>query len=217
MTKTFPSTFPAGTSTSQAFASLVSGDTLTFDPGVYDHVDILPVTGQDITIDGTGARLHALTPKKASLVVQDSQNVKLTNLHLTGSPVVRSASDASCGILVYRSSGIKILRNHVNSFAGAGIHLQRTSDFLIQGNLVQDTLADSIHMTNRTNNGRVLYNTVRGCGDDGVACVGYVKQLGILHDILIKGNHIYGNTHGRGVTIEGADREIGRASCRERV
>jgi parallel beta-helix repeat protein len=109
-----------------------------------------------------------------------------------------------------------------NSTSSAGIFVSRVSNFLVAGNTVQRTLADGIHITAGSSNGRVVRNTVRESGDDMIAVVSYLPvdkndpdlkqvaanlptliQQNLDHDILIEGNDVSGQYWGRGITVVG--------------
>jgi hypothetical protein len=188
-----------------AFDGLLPGDILEFQPGVYRVSDQVILGGaEQVKLLGRGATILSTNPARAALTIQDCVDITVTGLDLQGSGVTRLSSDRTCGLLVYRSTGVQIISNYIHGHAGAGIMLQTTSDFLIQGNLVTDTLADAIHITNRSHDGVISFNTTNRNGDDGVALVGYRKNGGRVHDVQILGNSILGNTHGRGITIEGS-------------
>ncbi len=189
-----------------ALNAMLPADRLVLEQGVYAHSEQLFVDNKD-AIEITGDRTSLLLstdPKKSALTVSDSDHVILRGLNIQGSGGVRLASDNTCGILVYRTKGLEIRSSRISKVAGAGIMLQEVSDFTVQGNLVTDTLADAIHITNKSHHGTILGNTTMNAGDDGVALVGYLKNGGRVHDVSIENNHILGNTHGRGVTVEGA-------------
>lgn len=185
-----------------ALDSMLPGDILTFDPGQYDHSQELFLNESNVIIDGLGARLHSTNASKSSLTIE-ANNVTVKSLHLTGVGTTRLAFDRTCGLLVYRSTNIKFLSNRLSGFAGCGIMLQTTDGFLLQGNVVFDTLADAIHMTNKSKNGIVQHNTTFNSGDDGIAMVGYVKNNGVLKNINVNHNKVLGNRWGRGITVEG--------------
>lgn len=187
-----------------AFDAVAPGGTISFAPGQYEHGGQLYVrNAQHVEIDGRGALLLATHPVNAALTVQDSTDVTVRALRLEGSGVERSQSDRSCGLLVYRTEGLLVNALEVFGFAGAGIHLQTTSDFEVSANTVYDTLADAIHVTNRSHDGVVADNVTFGSGDDGVAFVGYVKNGGPIVNVEATGNAILGNEWGRGITVEG--------------
>jgi parallel beta-helix repeat protein len=110
-----------------------------------------------------------------------------------------------------------------NSASAAGIVVQHAERFLIAGNTVARSLADGIHITGGSRNGRVLNNTVRETGDDMIAVVSYadkgpparnsaaklaaawetnVENM-LARNILISGNRVSGQYWGRGITVVG--------------
>lgn len=186
-----------------AFDSLSGGGVLTFTSGRYDHNKQLFVNGNDITVDGTGAHLFASNPTRSALTLEGN-NIVVKGLELSAVGTTRLTPDRTCGLLVYRSHDIRFEANRVHGFGGCGIMLQTTDGFLIQGNVVYDTLADGIHITNKSLNGAIDFNTTMNTGDDGIALIGYMKDGDIVHDVTITNNHVLGNTWGRGITAEGA-------------
>jgi parallel beta-helix repeat protein len=110
-----------------------------------------------------------------------------------------------------------------NSASAAGIVVQHAERFLVAGNTVVRSLADGIHITGGSRNGRVLNNTVRETGDDMIAVVSYadrgpparnsaaklaaawetnVENM-LARNILISGNRVSGQYWGRGITVVG--------------
>lgn len=187
-----------------AFDALSGGGTLTFTPGRYEHNRQLFINGHDITIDGTGALLVATDPTRSALTVE-GQNITVKGLELSASGITRLTPDRTCGLLVYRSRNIRFEGNRVHGMGGCGIMLQLTDSFVLDGNVVYDTLADAIHMTNKTKNGLVQNNATFNSGDDGIAMVGYVKNGGVLKNITIRDNQVLSNIWGRGITVEGVN------------
>jgi parallel beta-helix repeat protein len=110
-----------------------------------------------------------------------------------------------------------------NSASAAGIVVQHAERFLVAGNTVARSLADGIHITGGSRNGRVLNNTVRETGDDMIAVVSYADkgpavrnsaaklagawdeqvEKGLVRNILISGNRVSGQYSGRGITVVG--------------
>ena len=76
------------------------------------------------------------------------------------------------------------------------------SDGTIEGNLVQDTLADAIHNTYGAHDIVIAHNTVRRAGDDMIAVVSYGNEP-MSHDILITDNDLADQERGRGISVVG--------------
>jgi parallel beta-helix repeat protein len=95
--------------------------------------------------------------------------------------------------------------------------------FLVTGNTVTRTLADGIHVTAGSKNGRIINNTVRETGDDMIAVVSYLGagnpvadnasrvlanwnarvQSALVRNVLIAGNKLSGQYWGRGISVVG--------------
>jgi parallel beta-helix repeat protein len=110
-----------------------------------------------------------------------------------------------------------------NSASSAGILVSRGSGFLVAGNTVVRSLADGIHITDGSSNGRVLGNTVRETGDDMIGLVSYAQSgkaalntarglldilnngTGLNKNLLVEGNNLSNNYWGRGIGVIGGE------------
>jgi hypothetical protein len=68
---------------------------------------------------------------------------------------------------------------------------------------VKDTLADGIHMTNKTSDVMIEDNVVDHPGDDGIACVSYQGNGGYCQKITARRNTIKNQEYGRGMSVVG--------------
>lgn len=202
-----------------AFDTADVGDVVEFTPGAYRHNNQLFVRdATGIEIDGRGAVLLSTDQTKSALTIQDSTEIVIRSLDLEGVGTARAQSDKTCGILLYRTSGVEILSNRVHGFSGCGVMIQTSDTFLVQGNAVSETWADGIHMTNGSNLGTVQFNTVWDTGDDKIAVVSYKEKNPVpVTDILILGNsaldtgsHGPGKPafHGRGLAVDGGSNVV---------
>ena len=226
----------------KALDSLNPGETLYFPSGRYITSRSLTVRRPGITITGDNATLHATNPDDMALMIQadDTTVSSLTFTAITNNR--KSATRASRIAVVGDMPGStpRRIRNAVvrdnkiinadgpgtpgaNSASGAGIVVQFADRFLIAGNTVVRSLADGIHITGGSRNGRVLNNTVRETGDDMIAVVSYadkgpaarnsaaklaaawdtnVENM-LARNIVISGNRVSGQYSGRGITVVG--------------
>jgi parallel beta-helix repeat protein len=128
--------------------------------------------------------------------------------------------------------GVRIVGNTIapvdgsvdhNSASAGGIMLLRAVDFIVSGNTIARTLADGIHITSGSNEGKVFGNTVRETGDDMIAVVSYAAtglaalntaadlranyyervNSGLVQNVLISGNNLAGQYWGRGISVVG--------------
>ena len=200
-----------------ALSSALPGDRVLFAPGAeYLHSNVLTVSTNGVELVGRGATLTANNPERAALIVQDAEGVTVGGLQLRATASARSQADRSCGLLSYRTLGLKVQGNDLAGFAGCGMMISDGSaDFTVQGNVVHDTFADGIHMTDGAQLGVVRGNLVFDTGDDGIAVVSYGRQApAVCSDIEIVGNVVLKDPstagrpglpeyHGSGVTVDG--------------
>jgi parallel beta-helix repeat protein len=226
----------------RALDTLKSGETLYFPSGRYITSRSLSVRRPGITITGDNATLHATNPDDMALMVQ-ADDTTVSALTFTAITNTRKSATRASRIAVVGdmpSGPIRRIRNAVvrdnkiinadgpgtpgaNSASAAGIVVQHAERFLIAGNTVVRSLADGIHITGGSRNGRVLNNTVRETGDDMIAVVSYadkgpaarnsaaklanmwddqVERM-LARNVLISGNRVSGQYSGRGITVVG--------------
>ena len=111
---------------------------------------------------------------------------------------------------------------YANGSSASGIFIYHADTFLVAENTVKRSLADGIHTTGGSINGRVIKNTVRENGDDMIAVVSYMASDGtaigsmtssmttlrdqrLNRNILITDNDVKGQYWGRGITVVGGE------------
>ena len=217
------------------------GETLWFPAGRYLMNRSLLVRNPGVTISGDGATLHATNPDDLSLIIQ-ADNTTVSRLTFTAVTNVRRTATRHARIAVSGDlpGGLRRIRNTVirenrivnfdgpgtagaNSASTAGILILHAERFLVTGNTVVRTLADGIHITGGSRNGRVLNNVVRETGDDMIAVVSYSDsgspaknnaaklanawahnvETRLNRNILISDNRVSGQYWGRGISVVG--------------
>jgi len=225
----------------KALDTMKAGETLWFPSGRYLMNRSLFVRKPGITIAGDRATLHATNPDDLALIIQadDTTVASMTFTAITNGRrnATRHSRIAVSGDL---PGGLRRIRNTVirdnritnadgpgtagaNSASTAGIFINHAERFLVSGNTVVRSLADGIHISGGSRNGRVLNNVVRETGDDMIAVVGYsdagspaknnasklVKawqtnvEDRLNRNILISGNRVSGQYAGRGISVVG--------------
>lgn len=224
--------------------ALRAGETLRLSAGRYQINRSLHIRQAGSTITGEGASLHATNADDMALFI-DADDVTVSNLTFTAVTSGRRSAPRHGRIVVYYQQpdgSLRTIRNSVirnnrivpsgaagtaeaNASSATGIMLQHADGFLVAENTVARTLADGIHMTAGTRNGRVLNNTVREVGDDLIAVVSYAAsgtaalntaagllegwdarvERGLSRNILIANNQGSGQYSGRGITVVGGD------------
>lgn len=225
----------------KALDTLKAGETLWFPSGRYLMNRSLLVRRPGITISGEGATLHATNPDDLSLIIQadDTTVASLTFTAITSGRrnATRHARISVSGDLPggYRRIRNSVIRDNrivnaddpgtpgANSASTAGILVLHAERFLVAGNTVARTLADGIHITGGSRNGRVLNNVVRETGDDMIAVVSYADSVApakntaarlssvweanverrLNRNLLISGNKLSGQYSGRGISVVG--------------
>ena len=197
-----------GTAALQAkFDALRPGDTLTLDPGTYQHSGVLSVNVPGVRINGNGATLEATDPAAASLWI-NSDNVTLSNLNLTAPVGVPRQDGTTQTMLVFGGHGVTISGVNITGGSSAGMYVPNASNFRIEGVTIRDTAADGIQLTAGSNSGQVNNVTTERTGDDGIAVVSYVggPSVGMCHDIVVNSPVILSNNQARGLVVAGGDR-----------
>lgn len=230
----------------RALDSMKSGETLLFPTGRYHISKSVKVRVAGVTIRGeSGAIIHATNPDSmAILIEQDRTTVRGLTFTAVTSGRRSAAWHARIAVAGTNPDGTTrrtydtVIRDNkilpsgdpgtpgANSASTAGILMVKADRFLIANNTVARTLADGIHITNGSKNGRVLNNTVRETGDDMIAVVSYadggnaaLNRASTLKaewtqrlderlnkNIVIAGNSVGGQYWGRGISVVGGEK-----------
>lgn len=225
----------------QAFSAVKPGQWVYFPPGRYDHVRSLNLRVPNVTLWGYGATLNATTPADQSLTVRaDRDRVYGFTFHATtdyrrteigSARLVADGREATSGYI----SGVVFQDNKVipatmqantdrsNSTSSAGIFIYASKFFTVANNLVSRSLADGIHVTGRSRDGKIIGNTVTETGDDMIAIVTYMPSTWRtsagadsnwisdylastrVRNVLIKDNIVNGQYWGRGIAVVGGE------------
>lgn len=223
----------------RALDSLTQGQWLVFPPGQYEHNRTLNVRVANVTLYGEGATLFGTNPADQALMVK-ANGGRVYGFTLKANTDYRRSGAWTARLVIYGADapagyiskvvlqGNKILpavstagSSGSNSSASAGILVYQARDFTIAGNTIARTLADGIHITAASRNGRVFNNTVRETGDDMIAMVTYLPTAwrtnalanptwvstylaqARVQNILVAGNTVNGQYWGRGISVVG--------------
>ena len=224
----------------RALDAMQAGQTLIFAPGRYLISHSLHVRRPGVTLMGPKAVIHATNPDDQALLIE-ADNTTVASLSFTAVTQGRRTmarhsriavyAEASAG--VYRPVYNTVIRDNrigaegppgtatANSSSGGGILLVRAEGFLVSGNTIARTLADGIHVTEGSRNGRILNNIVHETGDDMIGMVSYTSssrpispatvlanwntrvESYLVRNVLVAGNQLYGPYWGRGISVVG--------------
>ena len=213
-----------------------AGQWLVFPAGRYliDRSLVVRVAG--LTLWGRGATLHATNPDDQSILVE-ADGTSVLAFTLTAATAKRGKTHRHTRIAVYprgrQPVHDTVIRGNRIAPAGepgtslahggsaSGIFLSSADGFLVAENTVVRTLADAIHVTGGSKNGRVIGNTVRENGDDMIAMVSYAypkdvrsareveddiaarAERGQVRNVVVARNDLAGQYWGRGLTVVG--------------
>jgi parallel beta-helix repeat protein len=218
----------------RALKALKPGQWLIFPAGRYIQARSIYVTVPNAVLWGQGATILATNPDDQTIGL-NADGASVYGFTLTAVTDYRRTAARHARISIYRDntipglqSGNVVRRNLITNTAGTpsggsgGILVYRAKDFTVAENTIRRTLADGIHITNGSNNGKVMLNTVTETGDDMIGIVSYMgagwqtkvktvpnwvadfSAAALVHDIYVANNDLGGNYWGRGVGIVGA-------------
>jgi Pectate lyase superfamily protein len=171
--------------------------------GTFVHSGTLSADGIRVFGTGDASILKASTYGQEALFLR-GDGVALTDLHLIGVGGTRLTSDNSQKVVVQGATNFAIERVHIEKTSTGGMKINGGAYGHIADNLVENTHADSIHMTSASHDILVERNRVLYSGDDGIAVVTYGGGTAPMnHDITIRDNEVLYNTWGRGISVLG--------------
>jgi Pectate lyase superfamily protein len=219
--------------------ALAAGEWLVFPKGRYLHSKSLRVKQTNAVLWSEGATLHATNPGDQAVWLE-ADGASVYNFTLTAVTRERRTTPWESRISIFGGANpLRMLKNNVirgnrvvnagdpgtplqAASGSAGIFVYHATNFLVAENLVVRSLADGIHITQGSHNGKVLKNMVRESGDDMIAVVSYVgdattsasavaanfaerRARQLNHHITIADNDVEGQYWGRGITVVGGE------------
>lgn len=215
------------------------GQWIVFPAGRYIHSKSIKVTKPGVVLWSEGATLHGSNVADQAVWL-GADGASVYNFTLTAVTDKRRTTPWESRISIFGGTNPrKLLKNNVirnnrvvnggepgtslaNASGSAGIFVYNATQFLVAENTVARSLADAIHVTAGSYNGRVLRNTVKEPGDDLIAMVSYIgdpslpasqvnaefdtrRARDLVHDVLVANNDVAGNYWGRGITVVGGE------------
>jgi hypothetical protein len=171
--------------------------------GTFLHSGTLTADGIRVFGAGDNSILKATNYGQEALYLKGN-NVALTDLHMIGVGGSRLSSDASQKLVVQGSQNFAIERVHIEHTSTGAMKFNGAAYGRIVDNLIENTHADSIHMTRASHDILVERNRIYHSGDDGIAVVTYGGPTAPMgHSIIIRDNEVRDNTGGRGISVLG--------------
>jgi hypothetical protein len=174
-------------------------------PGTWQYSDVLNVDGIELYGED-GAILHAVNTDRCAIFLRGVE-VGVRGLRLTGvKPAKRTAPYEMTRVVAFGAIDFWVRDMLIDSGSGAGVMTTREAkNGQIERNRISGTLADSIHITNRSSFISVMSNEIENSGDDGIAVVSYRAQVSPCHHIIAKHNKIRNNVWGRCMSVVGGE------------
>lgn len=188
-----------------AIASAKSrGLAVSIPAGTCAYGDVIKLDGVAMYGKGDTSVLHALDWRREAIFMYGS-GAQVTQLKLTAvAAPERQAPWEMTRIALFGASNFLIDRVTIEGSAAAGIQTaQGTNNGKITNNTIRNTLADSIHMTDKASYITVENNRIENAGDDGIAVVSYRNDGGLVHHITARNNVVTNNKWGRQMSVVG--------------
>ncbi len=191
-------------------AARAQGKPLYVPPGVYRHSNVIDLQGASILGMGYISRLAASNNIRSTVRLTGT-GVFIRSLNLASTnPATRDTTPQATAIHLENAHNFEVSNCHVVKTGSAGIIASstRSTNGLIAGNWVSDTMADGIHLTVGSRDITIANNRVRRTGDDFIAVVNSKNQAGHRNErILIIDNDVADQSWGRGIACVGG-REV---------
>jgi hypothetical protein len=177
--------------------------------GVCAYSDVIRLDGVKLIGAGDASVLHALNPSREAIFMFGS-GAEVSLLKLSGrKATTRQAAWEATRIALFGASNFVIDKVTIDGSAAGGIQTARsTNNGRITNNTIRNTLADSIHMTDKASYITLENNHIEYSGDDGIAVVSYRNDGGLVNHITARNNVIVNNKWGRQMSVVGGSQVL---------
>ncbi len=181
-----------------------------FPAGTYCYSRNIHLPGIVVYGAGMHQTIFEATDSQHSAWVLSGESPAIADLtiHALSSHAKRNTNGAAVGLEVKQAAHFSLLRVKIGPVDSAGILIRESGGHpgkyaQIRDCIVNQTLADGIHMTATSHHIEVSGNKVSETGDDFIAVVSYRADGGLCHDINIHDNLVENQSHGRGISVVG--------------
>ncbi|HET7526878.1 MAG TPA: carbohydrate-binding domain-containing protein, partial [Burkholderiaceae bacterium] len=202
--------FDNSSAIASAIASAKSKRVAVYVPaGVCAYGDVIRLDSVKLVGAGDTSVLYALNPNRESIYMYGN-GAEVSLLKLSGrQAAARQAAWEATRITLFGASNFVIDKVAIDGSAAAGIQTaQATNNGRITNNSIKDTLADSIHMTDKASYITLENNRIENSGDDGIAVVSYRNDGGMVNHITARNNVILNNKWGRQMSVVGGSQVL---------
>jgi hypothetical protein len=168
--------------------------------GTFLHSGTLNANGIKVFGEGDASILKA-TVLGSEAIVLTGDHAGVSSVQLIGMGGPRQNTGGPCLILVNGATNFTVENVHAKDASSGSIWIQGGAAYGYVGfNTIENSAADSIHMTNGAHDILVEGNTIRYSADDGIAVT---SVSALSYNITIRDNDIGFNTWGRGIGVIG--------------
>jgi hypothetical protein len=177
----------------------------------YIYSSCISMNGISVYGDGDQSLLQAADPRNSAFIISGDK-ASLSSIKITSplsSTIGRQTTPQTGAVMINKASNFVVQDVDVDTTASVGIislggYGTASSPSVISHCNIANTLADGIHMTDKSCYLNVQNNTVTNSGDDMFAVVSYTRDGGLCHDIEIQNNSGNGQSaNGRGISVVG--------------
>lgn len=185
-------------------AAKAANQPLVIPAGQCNYSDIIRLDSAKIVGAGPTSVLYATNYAREAIFMYGNapsvSNVKLTGVTAPS----RGAAWEMTHITVFGATDWVIDGVTIEGSAAAGIQTaQAAKRGRISNNVIRNTWADSIHMTDGASYITVEGNQIENSGDDGIAVVSYSYDATRVNNITARNNIVRNNRSGRNMSIVG--------------
>ena len=193
-------------------AARVAKKPLYVPAGTFGYKGQVVLDGVSLWGAGGASVLHALDPAQEAFVLRGN-GPSVHSVKFTSPATTRLTTPWSAMTWVDHATNFEVACIQVEGASTNGVFVYGGSVGLVHDNSIKNTLADSIHMTDGTNQMQVYKNRIENSGDDGIAVVSYGGVVpgngpdsAYVRDVKAWGNVILYNKWGRSMSVVGGRR-----------
>ncbi len=199
------------TNNSAAIASAIAsaksrGLPVLIPAGVCAYGDLVRLDGVKLIGSGDTSVLYALDVSRSAIFMY-GDGVEVRHLKLSGvKATTRRVEWEATRITLFGATNFVIDRVTIDGAAAAGIATAKSAHHgRITYNNITNTLADSIHITDKASDITIENNRIENSGDDGIAVVSYRQDGDPVKRITARNNVIINNKWGRLMSVVGGN------------
>jgi nitrous oxidase accessory protein NosD len=185
--------------------SLVSGGIIEFPAGTYKTSNRIFLSGNAIQVVGAGEKtvIQLTNSSLPGFFVKAMTGGTITGVKIVGNNSTRNTSQQA--ILIQDSQNITIQSVVVDGSNSSGLAIQRSNNIKVINNVINNTLAEGIVVTDQSKRILIDGNFVTNSGDDAITVVSYTYNTNYCEDIIVTNNNVF-TSRGRGITHLGGRR-----------